>query len=536
MTNYQQKPHNRSHCFILSVLVLLAWALTACLPGNTDLPQTFTVKLQADGSQVSAEVSPGDTVQNALDRSGLVINPLDRVDPPGYTVLSPDTVITIVRVREEFEIEETIIPFDRQIVRNESLPEKQERIIQLGVNGTQQVTYRQVYEDDQALSRTVFKAELIKEPRPEIVMIGVQRPFTPISISGRIVYLSGGNAWAMEGNTGSRRPLVTTGDLDGYVFRLSPDKSWLLFTRKSTLPSEEEINTLWMVKIDDEEMQPVNLRVSNIVHFADWVPGRILTIAYSTVEPRATAPGWQANNDLWIVSYASTGMFVKKDQLIEGGSGGTYGWWGTTYAWSPDGTRLAYARPDGIGLVDLVTGDLTSLVDILPYQTGGDWAWVTGISWSPVGNSLYLVTHSSKPGLQIAESSPIFDLSAIVIDGPLLNLGDQSGMFSYPVTSPVQPDGSFRVAYLKAIFPELSETGRYRLAIFDRDGSNEQIVFPAEDMNGLKPQPVVWSPEPFPDGAFRLAVLYDGNLYLIDPTTREYQQITGDGLIQHINW
>jgi hypothetical protein len=175
-------------------------------------------------------------------------------------------------------------------------------------------------------------------------------------------------------------------------------------------------------------------------------------------------------------------------------------------------------------------------VDILPYQTGGDWAWVTGLSWSPSGNSLYLVTHAPKPGLENAESSPIFDLSVVVIDGPVLTLASQSGMFAYPVTSPVLPDGSFQVAYLQAIFPELSETGRYRLALMDRDGSNAQTVFPADDMNGLKPQPVIWSPEPFAGGEYRLAALYDGNLYLIDPTTREYQQITGDGLIQHIIW
>jgi len=536
MNNRRPKPARISQAAAAIFLILSALILSGCLPLTPEQPESFTVTIQVDGNQTTLQATPGDTVQNLLDRSGVAISSLDRVSPPGYTVLSPETLITVVRVREEFEIEETTIPFDRQIVRNESLPEKQERIIQLGVNGIQQITYRQVYEDGQPQARTVFKSELIKEPRAEIVMGGVQRPFTPISIPGRLVYLAGGNAWAMDGNTGVRTPLVTSGDLDGYVFSLSPDRDWLLFTRKSTAAADEEINTLWMINIAEPDSEPVDLRVSNIVHFAEWAPNKVLTVAYSTVEPRATAPGWQANNDLWVVSYSGSGMYIKRTQLIEGSSGGTYGWWGTTFAWSPQGDQLAYARPDGAGLVNLETGEMTSLVDILPYQTGGDWAWVTGLSWAPSGTSLYLVTHQSRPGLENAEASPIFDLSAVVIGGPLVKLAEQSGMFAYPVASPVGEDGSYRVAYLRAIFPELSETGRYRLTIIDRDGSNAQTLFPAEDMNGLEPQSVVWSPEAFADGNTRLAALYDGNLYLIDPATREYQQITGDGLIQHLDW
>ncbi len=536
MNNRRPQPARIFPIMTAALLFLAALMLSACLPRTPKPTETFSVTLQVDGKQTNVQATPGDTVQNVLDRSGVKLNSLDRIDPAGYTVLSPDAMITVVRVSEEFEIEETTIPFDRQIVRNESLPEKQERIIQLGVNGVQQITYRQVYEDGQPLARTVFKSELIKEPQAEIVMVGVQRPFTPISIPGRLVYLAGGNAWSMDSNTGVRTPLVTSGDLDGYVFSLSPERDWLLFTRKSTAAPDEEINTLWMVNITEEGAEPVDLRVSNIVHFADWAPNKLLTIAYSTVEPRATAPGWQANNDLWIVSYASSGMYIQRTQLIEGGSGGTYGWWGTSFAWSPEGDQLAYARPDGAGLVDLDAGELTSLVDILPYQTGGDWAWVSGLAWAPSGNSLYLVTHQSKPGLENAEASPVFDLSAVILEGPLLRLVEQSGMFAYPVTSPSLEDGSFQVAYLQAIFPELSETGRYRLAVIDRDGSNTQVLFPAEDMNGLEPQSVIWSPETFSDGNYRLAALYDGNLYLIDPATREYQQITGDGLIQHIDW
>ena len=81
---------------------------------------------------------------------------------------------------------------------------------------------------------------------------------------------------------------------------------------------------------------------------------------YSTVEPRSTAPGWQVNNDLSRYS-VTTG---EKSKILDASSGGVYGWWGMTFAFSADG-RLAYARPDGIGTVDIDKKYLKPLLDIL---------------------------------------------------------------------------------------------------------------------------------------------------------------------------
>jgi hypothetical protein len=113
-------------------------------------------------------------------------------------------------------------------------------------------------------------------------------------------------------------------------------------------------------------------------------------------------------------------------------------------------------------------------------------------------------------------------------------------MFSYPVPSPITdlPSGeeSYRVAYLQAIFPNQSETSRYRLMVMDRDGSNRQVLFP-QDGAGLEPQSVVWSPkqmEARTDHA--LAMIFQGNLYLVDVTNAETWQITGDGLTSHVDW
>jgi hypothetical protein len=70
----------------------------------------------------------------------------------------------------------------------------------------------------------------------------------------------------------------------------------------------------------------------------------------------------------------------------------------------------------------------------------------------------------------------------------------------------------------------------------DRDGSNNRQILPEEGKLGLDLQEVVWSPEPFEDGTFRLAVIYQKNLFLVHPQTGEAIQITGDGLIEKVDW
>ena len=142
-----------------------------------------------------------------------------------------------------------------------------------------------------------------------------------------------------------------------------------------------------------------------------------------------------------------------------------------------------------------------------------------------------------KSGQDNPEASPLFDLTATVIaDGPSIVLAPQSGMFAYPVTSPLLTDGTYRLAYLQAIFPEQSDTGRYRLFIVDRDGSNRTILFPPEGMPGLEPQQIVWSSLTDADNSHWVALTYQGNLWLINPADGNAQQVTGDGLITRIDW
>jgi resuscitation-promoting factor RpfB len=534
--------------FWLTVLFLLvSISLHGCSPVSPapSSQSLIHVTVLSDGSESQNELPAGSTVDDALTAAGLPLGSLDRTDPPLFSILSDQTRITITRVREEFEVEQVVIPFERQVLRNESMPDGQTRLLQPGENGLQEVTYHRVFEDGIETMYSPVKSVVLQEAVPEIVMIGSQAPFTTFPIPGRLAYLLAGNAWVMEGSTGNRWPVVTSADLDGRIFSLSPDGKWLLFSRLSK--DEENINELWAARISDDseaEEMIVDLGARNIIHYAEWRPGTAYTIAYSTVEPRTSAPGWQANNDLNLVRLTESGAIRPLEAEIETNMGGSYGWWGMTYAWSPDGTGMAYARPDSIGLVVLGGNSVVPLMDVITLLTRGDWAWVPPISWSPDAMVLYTVDHVALSGAGSSEESPIFDLTAIpLLGGAPVRLVSQAGMFSYPIPSPLQTlsseENDYQIAYLQSIFPTQSETSRYRIAVMDRDGSDRRVLFPGEGSPGLVPQAGwgAWSPDKL-DGmnSYNLAIIYQNNLWMVDVNRGEARQITGDDLVTRVDW
>ena len=522
---------------LLAILLVFSVLLAGCRSPQLGQEQ-ISVQVTADGRTLQVEIQAGSTAGQALEAAGVNVSNLDKSDPPAYTVLSDGDEIRLTRVREEFFTEEVTIPFEGQIARNESLPTGETRLVQPGVSGLQELTYRILLENEVEVNRTIVKTVTIREAVPEIVMVGAQSAYAPLVIPGKLAYLAGGNAWLMEVTTANRRALISSGDLDGRIFSISPDGRWLLFSRKSDKPADEEINTLWAISLSRENAKPFSLGVKNVVHSAIWTPSSA-NVAYTTVEPRSTSPGWQANNDIYKVVIGN-GWAGTPQRVLEANSGGVYGWWGMELHYSPEGI-LSYARADEIGLVDQQEGELKPLLEITPFQTRSDWAWVPGMTWGADSQSIYVVTHAPPPNLVNPEESPFFDLTAAsTANKGTMRMIQQTGMFAYPSASALRPSGeekSYQVAFLQAIFPEQSETSRYRVVIMDRDGSNQRAIFPPSDAPGLEPQAPVWAPQPLEgqSGDF-LGLVYQGNLWLVDSGSGQAFQVTGDGLINRIDW
>ena len=150
---------------------------------------------------------------------------------------------------------------------------------------------------------------------------------------------------------------------------------------------------------------------------------------------------------------------------------------------------------------------------------------------------LYVVDHEAASGLTSDEESPIFNVGVLSLNAQtVIDIVPQTGMFAYPVVSPDLGNGRLLIAYLQAIFPEQSETSRYRLMMMDRDGSNQNQLFPVEGSLGMEPQEVSWAPMKTTDDPIWLAFRYQGNLWLYDISNSQARQITGDGSIGNLDW
>ncbi len=532
--------HLKKLILLMTILLLIG---CSCTPApNTGDESLIKVEIDVDGMVEEVEVLESATVGDALDAAGILLEGKDRSEPAPGVQVTEGIQIQVIRVEEQFETEQEVIPFEVIRQPTENLPSGQEKLLQAGDNGKREIVSVRVFENGVEISLSEVSSIVLEEPVDEIILVGVQTSIAPVDLPSPLVYLSNGNAWLMEQSTANRSLLVSTGDLDGRIFSLSDNGDWLLFTRIEE--DEDLINSLWAVNLESPNDSLVYLDTDNIIHFADWVPGDEPRFAFSSVEPRLSAPGWQANNDLEVKVFSENGWTTRVNLLQETNFGGVYGWWGTDFKFSPEGDFVAYASPDQVGVISYEEADKTPVIDIVPYKTQGDWAWMPGLEVGPMGNVIFTVNHGSQDGSQVSEESPVFDLVAIPLTGGgVRTLVKDVGMFAYPLASPVtaKPSGeaSYQVAYLQAIFPEQSATSNYRVSVMDRDGSNQVVIFPALDRPGLEPSSSwgAWSPNPSPEnGYYPLAVIYEGDIWILEPETGFAWQVTGDGRVQGLDW
>ncbi len=493
------------------LLLIALLALGACAGPQMTL-EPLEVHIRADGVVKSAQVEGGATVAQAIAAAGLQLGALDRISPPLFALASAGSEIVITRVREEFEIERVTLPFEQQTVRSEMLAAGTRRLLQAG----------------REVSRAPIRRVVIVESVPEIILAGALAQSATVNLPGTLAYLETGSAWIMRGTSREREAIALKGDLDGRVFALSPDGSWLAATRTA----DSGLNALWLFSTLGDE--PISLGAANVIHPASFSPLTPSTLAFSTVEPSQSAPGWKANNDLVLIPIGGPPP-ASAQKLLAAQVGGRYGWWGTSYEWSPQGTSLAYQRPDGVGVIDARTGRPLAAFPITPYVSATDWVWVPGIAWAADGRFIYTVAHAAPLGLEVPESSPAFDLVAIPVNGgTTLTLKPRVGMFANPVLSPARPNGAggeVLLAYLQALQPLESEGSSYRLMVMDQDGSNPRPLFPGEGEGGLEPQRVAFSPQ----GSF-LALVYRGDVWVVEVSTGLAQALTASGRVTAVDW
>jgi Tol biopolymer transport system component len=511
------------------ILVLGLLILLACGP---QAPMLVTIVV--DGGQRVVQTT-GATVRDVLEENGITLGELDRVEPDLWVETTPDMTVTVVRVEEKSEAVREVVPFQHKTVKSEALAEGETRLIQPGANGEVEVTYRIILEDGVEVARNELRRVTIGAAVDEIVVVGTHGALVSVPISGTITYISAGNAWLMREASGGRRPLTSEGDLDSRVFALSPDGRQLLFTRSGGTDSTAPLNTLWVISttVLGETAQPLGLEGLNYGEWAD--DGR--RFAYSTAERTGGSPGWKANNDLWIASFTEAGASpISVTQVLSPSAESVYSWWGTNYAWSPDGHYFAYAQADHVGLIDALSGERTPLIQFPVYHTYGEWIWTPGLSWSPDSRFIACVVHGpSDTGEESPEDSPVFDVWVTSTEGQVkVQLVSKAGMWAAPHWSPVQAATGRQesaIAYGRAQEPYNSQLGLYDLYVMDRDGSNELKLFPSGDELGLEAPQMAWSPN-----GDQLVIAQSGNLYRLDAANGQLRQLTADGESGYPRW
>ncbi len=511
------------------ILSLGLLTLLACGP-----PEPMSVTIVVDGGQRVVQTTAA-TVRDVLDENGVILGELDRVEPDLWVETTPDMTVTVVRVEEKLEAVREVVPFEHKTIKSEAMAEGETRLIQPGANGEVEITYRTVLEDGEEVSRNELRRATISEAVDEIIVVGTHGALVSVPISGTITYISAGNAWLMREASGGRRPLTSEGDLDSRVFALSPDGRQLLLTRSGGTDPTAPLNTLWVITttVLGETAQPLGLEGLN---YGQWSSdgGRF---AYSTAERAGGSPGWKANNDLWIASFAEAGTSpISVTQVLSPSAESVYSWWGTNYAWSPDGRYFAYAQADQVGLIDAASGERTPLIQFPVYHTYGEWVWTPGLSWSPDSRFIACVVHSpSEMGEGSPEDSPIFDVWVVSTDGQVkVQLASKAGMWAAPHWSPVGQASDRQesaIAYGRAQDPYNSQLGLYDLYVMDRDGSNDLKLFPSGDEVGLEAPQMAWSPN-----GDQLVIAHHGNLYRLDVANGRLQQLTADGESGHPRW
>jgi Tol biopolymer transport system component len=524
------KQYNINHMKRIYAVLLLLLTLAAC-ESPSPTPKLL-VSLVADGRERTFEYLAPVTVSEFLADAEIELGQLDRVTPERFTQITDGMRVTVVRVAERTECEQVTIPNTRQTVFNEALKPGEELLAQVGQNGVEEVCYVVTIEDGEVRNRVETSRVEITAPQDEIVYIGPTGQLDPVPITGTLAYVNNNNAWVMRGSSTAKRLLTTSSDLDMRVFTLSPDGSQLLFTRDAEVDRETFLNQLWLIRDTSVDAEPIQLVPEDVLR-AEWIPGQPSTISYSTGEAQQTAPGWRAFNDLWRMRIdPQSGEALSIEEILEPSQGGLYGWWGTVYRWSPDGSALAWAQADSIGLVDLETSEFTPLLQFPVFETRADWSWRANISWSPDAVMLLTTIHGAPVGNEAPQFSPAFNVAITDTDGTFqAEIVKNAGIWAAPQYSPLitRPGTEFPtgyMAYLQArdITNSINSQAEYDLVVADRDGSNARKLFPESGQPGLSaPQDLAWSP----DGQ-QIAFIYQGNLWVVDVVSGVANQLTLD--------
>lgn len=116
------------------------------------------------------------TAGGLLRQLGVVLGPHDRVEPSIVAYPSEGSAIRVVRVEKAVETIQSRIAFARQTIPSDDVELGMREIQQAGELGIRENSYQILYEDGKVASRSLIASEVLRQPTPEVALVGTHRP------------------------------------------------------------------------------------------------------------------------------------------------------------------------------------------------------------------------------------------------------------------------------------------------------------------------------------------------------------------------
>ncbi|GAB4543709.1 MAG: hypothetical protein Kow0063_37120 [Anaerolineae bacterium] len=144
------------------------------LPGMRIYIERSTPVVIRTGDRVIRTRTQRTTVGGALAQAGVMLMGKDYSIPSPDAPISDDMTIQVVRVREEVEIEQQLIPFETRWVPDPDMRLDTQQLVQPGESGVIKSRYRTIYENGQQVSRVLEDEWIDYPPSDKIIAYGTQ--------------------------------------------------------------------------------------------------------------------------------------------------------------------------------------------------------------------------------------------------------------------------------------------------------------------------------------------------------------------------
>jgi uncharacterized protein YabE (DUF348 family) len=137
------------------------------------IERSTPVVISLDGATVRTRTQ-GTTVGDVLAQEGLALMGKDYSLPAPNTPIAEDMSIRVVRVREELEIEQQLIPFETKWVPDPEMRIDTQQLVQSGGAGVIKSRYRVTHENGQEISKLLEDEWIDHPPGDKIIAYGTQ--------------------------------------------------------------------------------------------------------------------------------------------------------------------------------------------------------------------------------------------------------------------------------------------------------------------------------------------------------------------------